>query len=130
MSASEEIKPTEEAPSTTSPTAAATESIESTEGKPATYTEMASNAAVGAGTAAAGVKDSVFSMFGGGAKKEKNEEPEGDVDRSGSSKAVKEKEEKAKGEGEDGGEGVCLPSFSYTPRSQSPSSLTMGSLLC
>lgn len=112
MSTTEGSQPTEEAPSTTSPTTAATES---TDGKPATYTEMASNAAAGAGTAAAGVKDSVFSMFGGGAKKEKNDEPEGEVDRSGSSKAVKEKEAAEKGEAEDG-EGVCLlfvPSLCY-----------------
>lgn len=54
---------------------------------------MASNAAGSATTAAAGVKDSVFSMFGGGAKKEKKEEPEGETeDRSGSSKAKKDAE--------------------------------------
>jgi len=53
------------------------------EAKPAsTYTEAATNAATG-------VKDSVFSMFGGGAKKEKKEEKD-DVDEpSGSSKATK-----------------------------------------
>lgn len=57
------------------------------------YTEMASNAAGSATNAAAGVKDSVFSMFGGGAKKEKKEEPEGETeDRSGSSKAKKDAE--------------------------------------
>ena len=50
------------------------------------YTEMASNAAT---TATSAVKDSVFSMFGGGAKKEKKAE-EDDVDKpSGSSKAKK-----------------------------------------
>ena len=59
----------------------------------ASYTEMASNAAGSATTAAAGVKDSVFSMFGGGAKKEKKEEPDAETeDRSGSSKAKKDAE--------------------------------------
>ncbi|MCJ1459021.1 single stranded nucleic acid binding protein [Mycoblastus sanguinarius] len=65
--------------------------------KDASYTEMASlaasNAAGSATTAAAGVKDSVFSMFGGGAKKEKKEEPDVETeDRSGSSKAKKDAE--------------------------------------
>lgn len=66
------------------------------------YTEMASNAAGSATNAAAGVKDSVFSMFGGGAKKEKKEEPEGETeDRSGSSKAKKDAEA---AEADEGGE--------------------------
>ena len=64
------------------------------------YTEMASNAAGSATTAAAGVKDSVFSMFGGGAKKEKKEEPNGETeDRSGSSKAKKDAEATEANEG-------------------------------
>ena len=67
---------------------------------------MASNAASGvAGTAtnaAAGVKDSVFSMFGGGARKERAPETEEDQDRSGSSKAKKDAE--AAAEKEEGGE--------------------------
>ena len=80
---------------------------------------MASNAASSvagtAGATAQGVKDSVFSMFGGGAKKEKKEDEgarEGeDEDRSGSSKAKrdekeKEKENEATAEHEDG-EPVC-----------------------
>lgn len=51
------------------------------------YSEMASNATASATAAAAGVKDSVFSMFGGGAPKEKKPEPENDEDEpSGSSK--------------------------------------------
>ena len=58
------------------------------------YTEMVTSAATSAATtattAAAGVKDNVFSMFGGGAKKEKKEEPEEPEDRSGSSKAKKD----------------------------------------
>lgn len=65
-----------------------------TESKP-TYTEMASNCADSAGAAAAGVKDSVFSMFGGGGAKEKKVEQEDDAAKdepSGSSKAIKEKE--------------------------------------
>ena len=66
------------------------------------YTEMASSAAGSATTAAAGVKDSVFSMFGGGAKKEKKEEPQGETeDRSGSSKAKKDAEA---ADAEEGGE--------------------------
>ena len=56
---------------------------------PPTYTEAATSAAT---NAAAGVKDSVFSMFGGGAKKEKKaeeEDGEGKDEPSGSSKAQK-----------------------------------------
>jgi Ran-binding protein 1 len=46
-----------------------------------------------ASSAASAVKDNVFSMFGGGPKREKREEPE-DVDEpSGSSKAKKEEAE-------------------------------------
>lgn len=67
----------------------------STTGSKPTYTEMASNVAGSATAAAAGVKDSVFSMFGGGGAKEKKVEQEDDAAKdepSGSSKAVKEKE--------------------------------------
>ncbi|MCJ1425361.1 hypothetical protein MMC29_003259 [Sticta canariensis] len=57
-----------------------------------TYTEMASSAAVG-------VKNEVFSMFGGGAKKEKKVKPDDDdVEASGSSKAQKAAEAEAEGE--------------------------------
>jgi hypothetical protein len=71
---------------------------DSTSQKPATYTDMASNAtstaASSAHSAATGVKDSVFSMFGGGAKKEtKVEDDDAANDRSGSAKAQKEKED-------------------------------------
>ncbi len=60
--------------------------------------ELASSAASSATTAALGMKDNVFSMFGGGAKKEKKE-PEDDVDEaSGSAKAKKESEAEAAGE--------------------------------
>ena len=61
----------------------------------ASYTEMASNAASTAAntasTTAANMKDNVFSMFGGGAKKERKEDTEVD-EPSGSSKAKKEAE--------------------------------------
>lgn len=59
------------------------------------YTEMASSAVESAGAAAAGVKDSVFSMFGGGGAKEKKVEQEDDAahdEPSGSSKAARDKE--------------------------------------
>ena len=70
----------------------------STEGQQTTYTGMAASAAGTAAetatNAAVGVKDTMFSMFGGGGKKEeKKETDEGEVDRSGSAKAVKEKEQ-------------------------------------
>ena len=64
-----------------------------------TITELASSAATTATTAALGMKDNVFSMFGGGAKKEKKEEPKDDPDEaSGSAKAQKESEAEAAGE--------------------------------
>lgn len=83
-----------------------------------TYTDMATSAAASAAETASstaqGVKNSVFSMFGGGggsAKKEESKEDQ-EQDRSGSSKAVKEakeKEKEAADEGE-GGDGVsCFP---------------------
>jgi Ran-binding protein 1 len=52
-------------------------------------TNVASTVATTASTAAAGVADNVFSMFGGGAKKEKVED-EDRGDNSGSAKAQKE----------------------------------------
>lgn len=56
-------------------------------------TEVASTAATTAAEAATAVKDNVFSMFGGGPKKEKKEEAdEKDVEPSGSSKAAKKDE--------------------------------------
>ena len=64
-----------------------------------TITELASSAATTATNAALGVKDNVFSMFGGGAKKEKKEEVADDPeDRSGSAKAQKESKAEAEGE--------------------------------
>ena len=77
--------------STTSP-ARPEEKPKDTTPAAASYTEMASNAAGSATTAAAGVKDSVFSMFGGGARKEKKEPEAETEDRSGSSKAKKDAE--------------------------------------
>ena len=57
-------------------------------------TNAASNAATSATAAAAGVKDSVFSMFGGGGKKEKKEDEDAGKDEpSGSSKAQKDPED-------------------------------------
>ena len=69
-----------------------------------TYTDMASSAATSATAAAAGVKDNVFSMFGGGAKKERKEEPTDDQNEaSGSSKATRAAEAaEAEKEGEPG----------------------------
>ncbi|MCJ1355941.1 MAG: hypothetical protein MMC33_005934 [Icmadophila ericetorum] len=59
-----------------------------------TYTDMASNAASSVTTAATGMKDNVFSMFGGGQKKERKPDPDDDVDEpSGSSKAKKDAED-------------------------------------
>lgn len=105
MSAPEETKPgtTSEAPAKTEESATSTQ--------PVTYTEMASNAASSAGNAAAGVKDSMFSMFGGGAKKEKKEdEVEGEEDRSGSSKAKKDAEAEKAAQHEDGEPVISSPS--------------------
>ncbi|RDW94646.1 putative ran-specific GTPase-activating protein 1 [Coleophoma crateriformis] len=66
---------------------------------PATVTEQAANAASAAAStvtsAAAGISDNVFSMFGGGAKKEKKDEDEDRGDISGSAKAQKDAEEEA-----------------------------------
>ncbi|KAL9587424.1 MAG: hypothetical protein Q9212_000239 [Teloschistes hypoglaucus] len=73
-----------------------------------TYTEMAQSAATSATNAAAGVKDNVFSMFGGGAKKEKKEEAVDDAaETSGSAKAKRDAEAaeaNKEGEGAEGGE--------------------------
>lgn len=57
----------------------------SEEEKPATIPEKTT-------TTVTAVKDSVFSMFGGGPKKDKVEEVEGENDRSGSAKAMAAKE--------------------------------------
>ena len=72
---------------------------------PSTYTEMASNAASSAAAQASAtatsMKDNVFSMFGGGPKKEKKEEEEVN-EPSGSSKA-----KKAEGDEEDVSSAHC-----------------------
>ena len=71
------------------PTATATEG----ESKPAETAESASaGITTGAASAATAVKENVFSMFGGGPKRDKKEEQD-DVDEpSGSSKAKKEED--------------------------------------
>jgi Ran-binding protein 1 len=75
-------KKVEETPSTST----------TTEEKPKTMTEQAADTA-------SAVKDNVFSMFGGGSKATKKDEPEDeDNDRSGSAKAQKDK---AAAEGEE-----------------------------
>lgn len=104
MSASVETKPDPSVEQTTSTASkepdTAAQPTSSSEAAPATTeqstytgtaTSAAANAATSASNAAAGVKDSVFSMFGGGAKKDKVEEDEAQ-DRSGSSKAQKDAE--------------------------------------
>jgi len=86
-----------ETESTTNPSGIENETAKetpSTNEKP-TYTAIASNAAESATAAAAGVKDSVFSMFGGGGAKEKKVEQEDEAAKdepSGSAKAAKDKE--------------------------------------
>ena len=87
------VRETKEDETAVRPTEHTSEARETSTGetKP-TYTDMASTAATQAATTAAGVKDSVFSMFGGGAKKEKKDEPEEPEDKSGSAKAHKEAE--------------------------------------
>ena len=73
------------------------------EGQQSTYagmaTSVAGSAAETATNAAVGVKDTMFSMFGGGGKKEVKDEKagEGEEDRSGSAKAAKEKEKEKEG---------------------------------
>ena len=98
MSTAREGQPNPGAEPNMTETAAQPGASESTPGgeDQSTYTGMASSAASNFATtatsAAAGVKDNVFSMFGGGAKKEKKEDNSQDQDRSGSSKAQKEAE--------------------------------------
>lgn len=94
MSTSTETKPEFTTGETTSNKPFESESSQTGKDQ-STYTGMAtstiSNVATTATTAAAGVKDNVFSMFGGGAKKDKKEEVDTkDQDRSGSSKAQKD----------------------------------------
>ena len=108
-------EPNKDAPEATSPTDTADATSKSS------YTNMASSAA-GTATetatnAAVGVKDTMFSMFGGGGKREsKDEKGTEEEDRSGSAKVQKEKEkekekpgEEAK-EGDNGEDGVSLRS--------------------
>ncbi|KAL8675006.1 MAG: hypothetical protein Q9168_000601 [Polycauliona sp. 1 TL-2023] len=81
-------------------------SVTSEEKPKTTYTEMAQSATTSASSAAVGVKDSVFSMFGGGAKKEKREETEdAAAETSGSSKSKRDAEAaEADKEGEGAGQ--------------------------
>ena len=66
-------------------------------------TDAASNAAAGASATAAGVKDNMFSMFGGGVKERKKEEVDDDPEEeSGSSK------KKLNKEGEEVGDGISM----------------------
>ena len=70
--------------------------------QPTTYTGIATSAAGTAAetatNAAVGVKDTMFSMFGGGGKKAIKDEKvtESEEDKSGSAKATKEKEKEKK----------------------------------
>ncbi|KAL8658664.1 MAG: hypothetical protein Q9226_000834 [Calogaya cf. arnoldii] len=92
--------------STTNAQASQDTSVTSGEKPKTTYTEMAQSATTSASSAAAGVKDSVFSMFGGGAKKEKREDPEdAAAETSGSSKSKRDAEAaEAEKEGEEAGQ--------------------------
>ncbi|KAI4279306.1 MAG: hypothetical protein LQ337_000337 [Flavoplaca oasis] len=92
--------------STTNAQAPQDASTTSEEKPKTTYTEMAQSATTSASSAAAGVKDSVFSMFGGGAKKEKKEKPEdAAAETSGSSKSKRDAEAaEADKEGEEAGQ--------------------------
>ena len=74
----------------TNPKSVQEDSKEAEGGDSKTYTEKASEAATSAAT---GMKANVFSMFGGGAKKEKKEDTEEAGETSGSAKAQKEKED-------------------------------------
>ena len=106
MSSEAPTKDTTEAPQA----AAQDESAEGSSDPNTSYVGAASNAASSAATTAAstaqGVKDSVFSMFGGGAKKPEKKDDENNVgeeqDRSGSAKAAKDaKTADEEGEGEE-----------------------------
>ena len=102
-----------EKPQNTDPGSPANENSD----QPATYTGIATSAAGTAAetatNAAVGVRDTMFSMFGGGEKKEVKDEKitESEEDRSGSAKAIKEKEkEKEDTRGrEEQEEGVLSP---------------------
>lgn len=82
MADTTETKPDPTTTSTEETTAAP--AVEKTEGEEKSVTEKATDAALGAATKAT---DNVFSMFGGGPKKEKKEEADDADEPSGSSKA-------------------------------------------
>lgn len=98
MADSTKIKPTNDSTEprlATNPTASEADSgskeTSAAEGK-SSVSGMASNVASNASAAAVGMKDSMFSMFGGGAKKEKKVEVEDNdakEEPSGSAKAQK-----------------------------------------
>lgn len=67
-------QPQEENQDSTAPSQETSNESASEKGK-STYTGLAASAASTATIAAIGVKDNVFSMFGGGAKKEKRKNP-------------------------------------------------------
>lgn len=95
MSATTDTKPDtlEERATSGEPKSGEQETTATEASKPSTLSEMASTAASSATSAAAGVKDNVFSMFGGGAKKEKKDDLEDDPEEaSGSSKGKKDTE--------------------------------------
>lgn len=91
----------------TSQAAPAVETKESGQQAPniaAAAASAAETAANATSNAAIGVKDTMFSMFGGGnARKETTKDGAEDEDRSGSAKAAKDKakEQESKGDGED-----------------------------
>ena len=88
--------------STRAPAAASTSYPTTVAEAASTAGTMAASAASTAASAAVGVKDNVFSMFGGGPKKEAKPETEEFNDRSGSSKEKgKVAEKEAEGEQKD-----------------------------
>lgn len=100
QTASSDLRPAvDETKLATNPIGDASKEAPATENTTSTVAETASAAAANvastATAAATGVKDSVFSMFGGGAKKEKKEEEDDDAknEPSGSSKAKKDEED-------------------------------------
>lgn len=105
MSDSTETKPTASADQTASsdlrPAQDETKLAQNSLGNPASSSlaDTASSAASAATASATGVKDSVFSMFGGGAKKEKKVEEEDEAAKnepSGSSKAKKDEDDEVR----------------------------------
>lgn len=83
-----------------------------------TVSATAASAATAATSAVAGVKDNVFSMFGGGAKKKKVEDgADAEEDKSGSAKSQKSAAAAAKADGDDEEE-VDSPDVHFEPVAQ------------